>query len=365
VSLHNHSSALLTLVSRNSGPILTASNHLLGSSDTWAVADNLKCANIKTMAPQPQASCNFGPLYNRTLGKFTNITAQKFTINYYPEMQRLNGSMGYAPITLGGITVPNQQVALVDSAAWAGDTFSSGLLGLAYPSATSASSRTNANSRPKYDPLFTTMVKQGLVKDAVFTLSIDRVPRGTAPSSPAGVMAFGGLVPDKYYEAPFTSVPIESSPGSRQPAYYATTHELLYGLANGTVVSGGKYQSIVDSGTAPNMIPTAAAANLNKQFVPPATYNSALRYWTVDCNAKAPYAAFKIGDKVMPMDQRDMIVRSLNGLLGYENTCFSAFGDGGNPLQGSMIIGAVWQRSYVVSYDQGRKMMHFAARKPY
>ena len=82
------------------------------------------------------------------------------------------------------------------------------------------------------------------------------------------------------------------------------------------------------------MIPSAAAADLNKQFVPPAVYNKALRYWVVDCNATAPYAAFKIGGKVMPMDPRDMIVRSLNGLLGYENTCFSVFGDGGDPVQG-------------------------------
>jgi hypothetical protein len=302
-------------------------------------------------------------LYQQSLGQFTNITDQKFRITYFPEMQTLTGSMGYAPITIGGLTLPKQQVALVDYAAWSGDTFSSGLLGLAYPPATSAYSRANSKVAMKYDPTFTSMAKQGLVKDAVFTIAIDRVPRGTAPSAPAGVIAFGGLVPSKWYDAPFTTVPIEPSGG--QMAFYSTTHELLYGLSNGTVVSGGTYQSIVDTGTAPNMIPTAAAVNLNKQFVPPAVYNKKLRYWVVDCNAKAPYAAFKIGGKIMPMDPRDMIVRSLNGLRNFENTCFSAFSDGGSVSDGSMIIGAVWQRSYVVSYDQGRSMMHFAARKPY
>jgi hypothetical protein len=272
--------------------------------------------------------------------------------------------MVYAPITLGGLTVPQQEVALVDYAAWSGDTFTSGLLGLAYPPVTSASSRTDSNVSVKYDPVFTTMVKQGIVADAVFTLAIDRVPPGTPASAPAGVIAFGGLVPSKYYDAPFTSVPIEAD-STKQLTFYTTTHELLYGLANGTIVSGGTYQSILDTGTAPNMIPTTAATDLNKQFVPAAVYNSTLRYWVVDCNATAPYAAYKIGGKVMPMDPRDMIVRSLNGLRGYENTCFSAFGDGGDPSQGEMIIGAVWQRGYVVAYDQGRSMMHFADRKPY
>jgi hypothetical protein len=316
------------------------------------------------MVPRPRASCNFGPLYNSARGQFTNITDQKFTISYFPEMETLNGSMGYAPITVAGLTVPKQQVAVVDSAEWSGDHFSSGLIGLSYPPTTSSFSRSR-NAPVHYDPIFTSMVKQGLVKDAVFTLAIDRVPRGTPPSSPAGMMAFGGLVPNKYYDAPFTSVPIETSEGSKEMTYYTVTHELLYGLANGTIVSGGTYQSDVDSGTAPNMIPSLAAANLNKQFVPPAVYNDTLHYWTVDCNAKAPYAAFKIGGKVMPMDPRDMIVRSMNGLLGYENTCFSAFGDGGAGGKGTTLIGAVWQRGYVIAYDQGRSMIHFAPRKPY
>jgi aspergillopepsin I len=212
------------------------------------------------------------------------------------------------------------------------------------------------------------MVKQGVVKDAVFTLALDRVPQGTSVMAPAGMMALGGLVSSSYYVEPFTSVPIEvttSAPAGGQLTWYTTTHELLYGLANGTVVSGGTYQSIVDSGTAPNFIPSPAAAELNAQFVPPGVYNQTLGYWVVDCNAKAPYAAYKIGGKVMPMDPQDMIVRSLNGLPGYENVCFSAFGDGGDPTTDVMIIGEVWQRSYVVAYDQGQKMLHFADRKPY
>jgi hypothetical protein len=330
------------------------------------VANNFQCAEVKTEVLKPQTGCGFGPLYNIAQGQFTNITDQKFAITYFPELSSLRGSMGYAPIKLGGITVPKQQVALVDYAAWSGDGFSSGLLGLAYPPVTSSTSRANDNFTIKYDPVFTTMVKEGLVGEAVFTLSIDRVPVGTSPMAPAGMMAFGGLVPKNLYVEPFTSVPIEATIADKSTELtgYSTTHELLYGLVNGTVVSGGKYQSIIDSGTAPNIIPNAAAADLNKQFVPPAVFNSTLRYWVVNCNATAPYAAYKIGGKVMPMDPRDMIVRSLNGLLGYENTCFSAF-SGGDPELGQMIIGAVWQRAYVVAYDQGRSMMHIAARKPY
>lgn len=209
------------------------------------------------------------------------------------------------------------------------------------------------------------MVKEKLVKEAVFTLALNRVPRHTKPSAAAGLMALGGLVPEHYYIPPFTTVHIEETVGAEGSlTWYSTTHELLYSTKNGKIKSGGKFQSIIDSGTAPNFIPSAAAKDLNAQFEPAAVYNDDLGYWVVDCKAKAPYAAYKIGGKVFPMDPRDMIVRSLNGLPGYENTCFSAFADGGDPSE-SMIIGEVWQRGYVVVYDVGRSQLHIAPRRPY
>lgn len=335
-----------------------------GSSDTWVMASNFQCLNIDTRVPMAQEACGFGTLYDASLGSFKNITTEEFSISYFPENESLDGSMGYASLKLGGLTVPKQEVALITKAAWTGDGTTSGLLGLAYPSITSASYRKN-HSQAVYNPVFTTMVEDKIVSDAVFTLALDRVPRDTSPSAPAGVMAFGGLVSSSYYQSNFTTVSIEESPGTGL-SFYTITHEFLYGLKNGTVVSGGTYQSIVDSGTAPNFIPTAAAKDLNEQFSPPAVYNETLGYWTVDCNATAPYAAYNIGGKVMPMNATDMIVRSLNGLPGYEDVCFSAFADGGEPTNGNVfIIGAVWQLGYVVAYDVGNTKLHFADRAPY
>ncbi|KAI0133806.1 aspartic peptidase domain-containing protein [Xylariales sp. AK1849] len=336
-----------------------------GSSDSWVISSDLQCVDINTRVPLSQEACGFGPLYDSSTGSFTNISAQKFSISYFPEEESLQGDMGYAPITLGGLTVPKQEVALVNYAAWIGDGSSSGLLGLGYPAITSASNRKTGKS-VEYDPLFTTMVKQGVVSTAIFTLAIDRVPQGTSPLAPAGLMAVGGLVPASYYDAPFTSVAIQSSGG--EFTWYTINHTLKYGT-NGSfteLTTSGTYQSIVDSGTSPNFIPTSHAKALNALFDPPAVYNATLDYYTVDCDATAPYAAYVIGGVEMAMDPQDMIVRSLNGLPGYENVCFSAFADGGAQTAGNVfIIGAVWQRSYVVAYDQARSMMHFANRKPY
>ncbi|KAJ4424910.1 hypothetical protein N0V82_000413 [Gnomoniopsis sp. IMI 355080] len=336
-----------------------------GSADTWVVSSDLECVDIDTQVPLAQDACAFGPLYDTSIGSFTNITDESFSIYYFPEGVALRGSMGYAPITLGGLTVSQQQAALVDYAAWIGDGYSSGLLGLGYPAITSATN-TTSNSRAVYNPLFTNMIEQGLVSDGIFTLVIDRVPQGTSPLAAAGLMALGGLVPSSYYERPFTSVPILQSTAGTY-TWYQTEVTFKYGT-NGSAnyTTTASFEPIVDSGTAPNFIPTDAAKGLNALFDPPAVYNSTLDYYTVDCNATAPYAAYVIGGVEMPMDPQDMIDRSLNGLPGYENVCFSAFADGGENVPGTtFIIGAVWQRGYVVAYDQTRSMLHFAARTPY
>jgi len=197
-----------------------------GSADTWAISKDFQCLDIETKVPRPQSACAFGTGFNPALGSFTNITDQEFSIGYFPENETLQGSMGYSPLKLGGLTVPKQEVAIVTEAAWAGDGTTAGLLGMAYPILTSASYRSNG-SQAEYDPVFTTMVKEGIVKDAVFTLALDRVPQGYSTSAPAGTMAFGGLVSPRYYYPPFTSVPIELSAGvpGTELSWYSVTHE--------------------------------------------------------------------------------------------------------------------------------------------
>lgn len=340
-----------------------------GSSDTWVVTSSLSCVEISTQVPLNQSDCQFGNLYNLTLGDWRNLTELQFSIEYYPELEILEGDMAIAPVSLAGITVDDQEVALVDYAAWSGDSHSSGLIGLAYPAITSALNRTTGDE-VEYNPIFTNMVSQGLVSDAVFTIALDQVPQNYSVLAPAGAIAIGGLVPEEYWEGNWTSVDIELTENIgnvTELTWYTTTHEFVFRNANnGTLRSGGTFQSIIDCGTAPNFVPTLAAYEVNAQFDPPAQYNSSLGYWTVECDATPPYAAYIIGGVEMPMRPENMIVRSLNGLQGYEDVCFSAFADGGIPaVDGPMIIGEVFQLSYVVAYDQGNSMIHFAERSSY
>ncbi|KJR84125.1 uncharacterized protein SPSK_09038 [Sporothrix schenckii 1099-18] len=400
-----------------------------GSSDTFAVSNRFVCQGLPSIKANTlsddtlptggsthnltQASCNFGPLYDVDKGNFTNITSQELRVAYSPENEALNGSMVFAPITVGGLTVPRQQVAIVEEAVWLGDGVTSGLLGLSFPAVTSAvmrSSRgTDAPRFVQYDPFFTNLAKQGKSKQnrqqnqrqnndtiaPVFTLAIDRVPPGTPHWKSAGALALGGLVPSSYYTGNFTSVPIETEYGilnnpNSGPSFYATTVQLVYGpprtnissavsvdiaIKSNNLTTSPVFQTIVDSGTSPNFVPQVAAIPINSLFVPPARFNETLNYFVVDCDAKAPFVAYRIGGTtangvttggvLMPFDPRDMIVRSLNGRPGYENVCFSSIANGGEVAGNLQVIGATWQRNYVVAYDQGRNMVHFANRRPY
>ncbi|KAF8161716.1 aspartic peptidase domain-containing protein [Mycena galopus ATCC 62051] len=329
-----------------------------GSSDTWAVSSQFTCADIATKTPQLQSYCNFGNYFDPTVGVFDNITNSTLNLEYFPEGDVLQGSMGIASITVAGLTVPDAEVALITYAAWDnGDGASAGLLGLGYPALTSASAG-------HYDPIFTKMVKQGIVTDAVFTLAVDREEIGYSPLAPAGQMAIGGLVDASYYEGSFTSVPMNTTAG-----FYTITHSLVYGVTSRTrpLTSGGTFLSIVDSSTGPNFVPTPSANAINALFDPPAVYNATLDYYVAPCNASVPYVAYVIGGVEMPMDPRDMLVRNLVAIEGYDDVCFSAFGDGGDATveDALFLIGVVWQHAYVVAYDQGNSMLHFAKRTPY
>lgn len=104
----------------------------------------------------------------------------------------MTGVMGYETVTVAGITVEHQEVALVNYTYWFGDSVTSGLMGLAYPSLTGAYLGTNSSvhdddKQVPYDPIMTTMVKQGLI-EPVFSLVLDR-------ESGNGYLALGGLPP--------------------------------------------------------------------------------------------------------------------------------------------------------------------------
>lgn len=151
-----------------------------GSSDTWAVSSTSNCTGYFT-------SCFFGPSY---AGGFSNgpILDEHLYIQY-GDGEVVQGPIGFMDVTVGGIQVKNQTVALANDTLWNGNNVTSGILGLAFPSITNAYAGPFGVHSPwyqmEYAPVFSNMVAQGLV-DNHFSIAISR-------DASDGVLGLGGV----------------------------------------------------------------------------------------------------------------------------------------------------------------------------
>ncbi len=347
-----------------------------GSSDTWLAETRFHCFDVATGNPEPESYCAFGPTYNIS-STFNEIPNENFNISY-ADGEVLTGIVGTERVTLAGIEVKNQQVAVVDYAAWFGDGISSGLVGLSFPILTSAYTGSNPTLDSKatqvvYNPIFTNMYSEGRVAP-LFSLAIDRGTSG-------GIMAIGGL-PPVLFSPFFASAPFQlltmTRFGSTNPIdgipqyqfYTITVDGFRYQGSERTQWTHGnwpnplakpsnpsKVQLIVDSGTTLIYLPTGIANAVNALFVPPAVYDPNQGAYVVQCSARAPKFGVMIGKQIFYINALDMVLPSGNG------TCISGVDDAGTG--GLSILGDVFLKNVLAVFDVGASEMRFAAREFY
>lgn len=349
-----------------------------GSADTWLVGRNFSCLEVLSRKPQAQRECRFGPSFNTSASStFHHLGDQHFNISY-ADGEFLNGIMGTEEVTLAGLTVPKQTVGVVDYAAWMGDTKSSGLVGLAYPSITRAyqgkSSRMDRHDgNIPYSPIFTTMWKNNLTAP-LFSLALAR------DKNEDGVLAFGGLPghPIRYSTA-FARTPIEYTTITSTAIINGTTTQVNrteyqmytirvdnFSFARRTsrfqlnpapekiVTQKPEGKLIIDSGTTMMFLSANLAASINALFTPPSRYDETTRTYFVGCNATAPRVGLTIGGTTFWLNPKDMIQNDGPGAI-----CISAVQPGGDE---TMIVGDVWLKSVLAVFDVGAAEMRFATR---
>ncbi|KAL6720259.1 hypothetical protein ACLMJK_002180 [Lecanora helva] len=334
-----------------------------GSSDTWLVENNFTCNK------GAQSACEFGTPYKRT-NTFRPIANENFEISY-SDGEFLDGIFGKEKVTLAGVTVNDQQVALVEKGSWEGDGTSSGVLGLGFPANTRAFtgsdySKDSAANQITYNPIFTSMYKEGSVPP-LFSLALER--DGT------GQLAVGGT-PDVQFVPVFASSPFQmvttsgTTAGKTQYTFYSiTTNGFEYQSAQSNWNVGSwltyfgnpndptKVQVLIDSGTTVNYLPQTIADAVNKLFEPAAAYNSPTGYYDVKCDAKVPEFGVKIGQEIFYINSKDMIIHldSTTCITGVTST-----GVGGNS-----ILGHAFLKNVLAVFDVGASEMRFAAREYY
>jgi hypothetical protein len=349
-----------------------------GSADTWLVGRNFSCVEVLQRKPVAQKECRFGPSFNTSASStFKPLADQHFNISY-ADGEFLNGIMGSEDVSLASITVPRQTVGVVDYAAWMGDTKSSGLVGLAYPSVTRAYPGNNTRVDRRggnipYSPIFTTMWKNNLTTP-LFSLALART------KNEDGVLAFGGLPGHPVrYSTTFARTPIEYTTFTSTTTVNGTTtrtNQTEYQMYTITVenFSFAKQTSrflptltpekiltqkpdgklIIDSGTTLLFLSASLATSINALFSPASRYDEKSQTYFVNCNATAPRVGLTIGGTTFWLDPKDMIQSDGPGTV-----CISGVQPGG---EGTMIVGDVFLKSVLAVFDVGAGEMRFAVR---
>ncbi|KAJ5081059.1 acid protease [Penicillium angulare] len=329
-----------------------------GSSDTWAPELGFKCYDIESNNRTSTANCAFGPGRYAPSKSFKRIPGEVMTIGY-GDGEYGSGYMGYENVTLAGISV-NQTIGVISRAAWTGDDLTSGLVGLAYPAETGASN-TTTHKEKVYDPIFTSMYKQGLV-DSYFSLAISRNVSGDA-----GYLTLGGLPPIDFNETWASTDIIVTNVADYDKGMDFYTINIDGLKMNGKTLkkSGGKKnQYMVDSGTTLNYYPTTAANELANAFHPKATRNEDGTY-EVDCDAKAPSHAITIDGTTFNINPLDMIL--YNGEDDDGNVvCQTGFVDNQESASEDVfILGDTFLKNVVAVFDVGASEMLFAPNEQY
>lgn len=335
-----------------------------GSSDTWVLAMGANCTDSITLQPVPPAECGYsGTRFEPDALSFEVIPDMHLNTSY-GNGAAINGLLGYSELILGGLTIPRQEISAITYAAVAGipEGNVSGILGLCYPSLTSAFPGTDPSKDKRcqdnsscgpilYSPIIDTIFKDELT-EPVFSVALSR------SSSFGGIMTIGGIPRlDTVYvnatEGIAATSPIK--PLGNMTILSAYTTEVGSFVYTNASATAGRGLYVLDSGTIPNVFHQKAADAINALFVPPAVFNTTTGRYVVACDAKAPELGISIGGQVFYHNPEDMI-------LEYGDLCLSA-------VQGSLsdvlILGASWLKSVLAIFDVGASEMTFVSRPYY
>jgi len=338
-----------------------------GSSDTWVAQKGFNCFDLDEN-PVPESTCAFGTAgfdtkASKTFQPFPNVS---FNITY-GDGEFLSGPVGFDTVTIGGLSVSHQEIGVPTLTAWEGDGINTGLIGLAFPGLTSVFNTTDPTkasgaNQLVYDPLFVTAVKEKRVANPFFSIALDRGTFDQQENDPfdpnLGFLSFGGIAPVPVVNTAVT-VPIqgysattgipENGPGSE--FFFYTVDVQAYTFPGSNRVVTANNNTILDTGTTLNFVPTDVAASYNAQFHPPAVLDTDADLYVVDCNAQVPEFNVIIGGKTFTIDGRDQILPAGTDDNG-NIICITGTQDGGPDVaEDIFILGDVFLHNVVSTFN--------------
>ncbi|KAF7332948.1 Acid protease [Mycena venus] len=299
-----------------------------GSSDTWIIQKGFMCSDANGN-PVSESTCAFGSQgFDREESKTFQGPFPNALCNLtYGSGFFLNGPIGFDNIAIGGLSVSHQEICLPTQARYEGDGIFSGILGLAFPAGinvfnTTVPANASDGNRLPFDPFFFSAVKEKKVKRPFFSVALNRGTFGQESNDQfdpnLGFLSFGGIAPVPVVNTSVT-VPIQGyqgdsifnstpsdSPDAEFVFYTINVDSYTFPRSSGLLTASNN--TILDTGTPVNIVPTDVAAAYTAAFNPPATLiptTNGLQIYVVDCNATAPDFLVTIGNTTFSIDPQD------------------------------------------------------------
>ncbi|KAI0142609.1 acid protease [Hypoxylon sp. NC0597] len=328
-----------------------------GSADTWVRGSNFTCKGSLNETVSEDL-CGLGPPFT---GSFTGkpISGQHFAIDY-GDGENVQGLLGYMDVEFAGVTVLDQEVAIASQGKWRGNNVTSGILGLAYPSLTSAYWGNDLNDDNEYlsvsySPLFTSMVTDGLVAP-YWTIAMAR-------NSSLGSISVGGMPPVDISQSNHDITPIliaeiiHKDKTAWQPSFYTIVPK---GFQFGQITTSDQYPFILDTATSLIYLPPGLAEAVNEQFSPPATYLWYYDSYFTTCDATPPTFGVQIGATTFWVNPKDLLNKEEKDPR--TGLCQTGISNGGT---GPYILGAAFLTNVVVSMNIGSGNVEFWSHELY
>lgn len=326
-----------------------------GSSDTWLIGTDFQCQDAAGQNIV-EKGCGYGATY---IPNNSYKTIPDLYLNVtYGDGTFASGVFGNDTLTLAGVQVTNQAIGVANRSYWNGDGFASGLMGLGYPSETSAF---RDGKQSTYSSIINTIFFERNLTQPVFSMAL---ARNSEPYGFGGYFALGGLpnLTDPVVNASgkLITVPMQqtnfSSPKLTYEFYVIHTDGFTYGAKSGF---GALF--FVDSGSPVNYAPPHEAAEINSLFDPPSFPSDIDGQYYVPCNATAPRVGVHIGGQTFYMQPQDLIQNA-----GFENnTCLSGYQSSSTIEGPQYVLGDVFMRNTLVVFDLGKRQLGFSAREYY
>ncbi|KAI1803139.1 acid protease [Daldinia bambusicola] len=328
-----------------------------GSADTWVVGSNFSCKGILNETVSNEF-CSLGPAFsgNFTGGPLPNL---HFAIKY-GDGESVQGLMGQMDVEFAGVTVFDQEIAIASQGTWHGNNVTSGILGLAYPSLTSAYWGDDIyDTTPllcvPYSPLFTSMVSDGLV-EPYWAIALAR-------NSSLGSVSVGGMPPVEVNESDHEETPIiiadiiDRYGTSWRPSFYTI---IPTAFKSGGTTTSGHYPFVLDTATSLIYLPPDIAEMVNGKFDPPASYLWNYGAYFTSCDAIPPSFGVQIGKTTYWLNPKDLLNKEERD--PETGLCQTGVSSGGN---GPYILGITFLTNVVAMMNIGSGNVEFWSHQFY